>query len=80
MRKVLVEASTTYEVLIEKGLLAQAGEEIAKVISPCKTAIITDSHVAGLYEKTVRQSLERTGFMVCTFAFEAGRNPSISVH
>lgn len=72
MRKILVEASTTYEVLIEKGLLAGAGAEIAKVLSPCKAAIITDSHVAGLYEKTMRQSLEDAGFTVCTFIFEAG--------
>lgn len=72
MRSVTVKTSATYEVLIGSGLLQKAGEEVKKVISPCKAAIVTDSTVVHLYEETVRQSLAEAGFSVCTFVFPAG--------
>lgn len=72
MRSVTVKTSETYEVLIGSGLLQKAGEEVKKVISPCKAAIVTDSTVVHLYEETVRQSLTEAGFSVCTFVFPAG--------
>lgn len=72
MRSVRVKTSATYEVLIGSGLLQKAGEEVKKVISPCKAAIVTDSTVVHLYEETVRKSLAEAGFSVCTFVFPAG--------
>lgn len=72
MRSVTVKTSATYEVLIGSGLLQKAGEEVKKVISPCKAAIVTDSTVVHLYEETVRKSLTEVGFSVCTFVFPAG--------
>ena len=72
MRSVTVKTSETYEVLIGSGLLQKAGEEVKKVISPCKAAIVTDSTVVHLYEETVRKSLTEAGFSVCTFVFPAG--------
>ncbi len=72
MRKITVEASTSYPVLIGEDLLKYAGREIGQYIHPCKAAIITDDIVAPLYEKTVRISLEEAGFSVCSFAFAAG--------
>lgn len=72
MRSVTVKTSATYEVLIGSGLLQKAGEEVKKVISPCKAAIVTDSTVVHLYEETVRKSLAKAGFSVCTFVFPAG--------
>lgn len=72
MRSVTVKTSATYEVLIGSGLLQNAGEEVKKVISPCKAAIVTDSTVVHLYEETVRKSLTEAGFSVCTFVFPAG--------
>lgn len=72
MRSVTVKTSETYEVLIGSGLLQKAGEEVKKVISPCKAAIVTDSTVVDLYEETVRKSLTEAGFSVCTFVFPAG--------
>lgn len=72
MRSVTVKTSATYEVLIGSGLLQKAGEEVKKVISPCKAAIVTDSTVVHLYEETVRKSLTEAGFSVCTFVFPAG--------
>lgn len=72
MRSVTVKTSETYEVLIGSGLLQKAGEEVKKVISPCKAAIVTDSTVVHLYEETVHKSLAKAGFSVCTFVFPAG--------
>lgn len=72
MRKVIVRASTEYAILIGRGLLAQAGEEIAKRIRPCKAAVITDTTVEKLYAEQVEKSLAEAGFSICRFAFPAG--------
>lgn len=72
MRTVKVSASTEYNILIGKGLLAQAGSEIAKRIAPCSAAVITDDTVHALYAETVIHSLEEAGFSVCKFVFPAG--------
>lgn len=71
-RKVIVEASTEYAVLIGHGLLAQAGAEIAKRIRPCRAAVIADETVAGLYAAQVEESLRGAGFSPCRFTFPAG--------
>lgn len=71
-RKVIVEASTEYAVLIGRGLLAQAGAEIAKRIRPCRAAVIADKTVAGLYAAQVEASLREAGFSPCCFTFPAG--------
>ena len=72
MRRITVEVSTQYDILIQRGLLQRAGGEIARVTKLCKVAIITDSQVAPLYEGQLSQSLEDAGFTVCTFVFPAG--------
>ena len=72
MRKVIVRASTEYAILIGRGLLAQAGTEIAKRIRPCKAAVITDTTVEKLYAEQVEKSLAEAGFSICRFAFPAG--------
>ena len=48
MQTVTVNASTRYEVLIEKGLLSRTGELTANVFAPSRStaAIITDDTVA----------------------------------
>ena len=72
MRKVVVSASTEYDILIGRGLLAQAGEEIAKRIRPCKAAVITDTTVEKLYAEQVEKSLAAAGFTTCRFSYPAG--------
>lgn len=74
MRKVIVSASTEYAILIGRGLLKQAGAEIAKRIRPCKAAIITDTTVEKLYAEQVENSLAEAGFTTCRFAFPAGES------
>lgn len=79
MREVIVQVSTEYAVLIGRGLLEQAGAEIAKRIRPCKAAVITDSTVAELYAEKVEKSLQKAGFSCCRFVFPAGEG-SKNIH
>ena len=72
MRKVTVNASRIYDVIIEKGILDRAGEESAKVIKPCAAAILTDTNVAPLYAERLEKSLAAAGFSTVRFTIEAG--------
>lgn len=72
MKTVKVCTSTEYDILIGKGLLSQVGEEVAKRVSPCKAAIITDNKVDTLFSQTVSHSLEEAGFSACKFVFPQG--------
>ena len=72
MKKVTVEASLTYDVLIEKGILDRTGELCAVVSSPSRALILTDSNVAPLYLDRVRASLTSAGFSALEFVIPAG--------
>lgn len=72
MKKVIVEASVVYAILIGRGLLAEAGTEIAKRIAPCKAAIVTDSTVEKLYGAKAEDALQKAGFCTCRFSCPAG--------
>ena len=72
MRTVTVNASKKYDVFIEKGLVSKSGEIIKNLASSRKAAVITDNTVAGLYLKTVVDSMKENGFEVHTFSFPAG--------
>ena len=62
-----------YDILIERGLLAQAGERIRAVLSRAsKLAVVTDSNVGPLYGKTVLDSLTAAGFEPRLFTVPAG--------
>ena len=69
-----------YDILIGRGLLAQAGERVRPVLPRArKLAVVTDSQVGPLYSKTVLDSLEASGFEVRLFPVPAGeesKNPS----
>ena len=72
MKKITVCASREYDILVGAGLLSRVGEEIVSRIPVCKAVIVTDSQVAPLYGKVLRESLEASGFEVDTFVFGAG--------
>ena len=72
MERVHISASGAYDVLIGPGLLARAGEEIAKVIAPCRAAVITDDTVERLYGKAAVDSLQRAGFDALLWSFPHG--------
>ena len=62
-----------YDILIERGLLARAGERIRAVLSKAsKLAVVTDSNVEPLYGETVLNSLAAAGFEARLFTVPAG--------
>ena len=72
MKKVTVNASKTYDIVIEKGILARAGELCRAVVGACKVALISDSNVAPLYADKLEASLVESGFSVYRFVIRAG--------
>lgn len=72
MRKITVNASKTYDVVIDKGLLECVGELAKSVGLGGKACIISDSNVAPLYIEKVKSSLVKEGFWVCEYVFPAG--------
>ena len=72
MKTIHVSASKEYDVLIGTGLLARAGEEIRKISSAKKVAIVSDDTVWCHYGETVERSLAESGFTVVRFIFPAG--------
>ena len=52
----------TYPVHIERGLLHRLGPMLLDALGPCAVMIVTDDHVAPLYLKQLRDSLEEAGF------------------
>lgn len=68
-----------YDILIERGLLSQAGERVRAVLPKAqKLAVVTDSNVSPLYGGLVLDSLTAAGFDCRLFPVPAGeesKNP-----
>lgn len=64
MRAIRVEASRSYEVRIERGLLDRAGEALRGVTRAEKALLVAGEHVGPLYAERVARSLEAAGFAV----------------
>lgn len=72
MRKITVNASKKYDVVIKQGALDLVGEYANSVGLCGKACIISDSNVAPIYMDKVQCSLEEKGFEVCRYIFPAG--------
>ena len=72
IKKITVNASKSYDILIGKGLLASASDIFKERFSGKKIAIITDDKVDNLYGEKVLNSLKEKGFAVSKFAFPNG--------
>ena len=72
MSKIIVRGENGYDILIERGLLENAGENIRKITKANKALVITDTNVAKLYGDRVKKSLEENGFETSLFSFPAG--------
>lgn len=72
MKKITVNAHTSYEILIDSGLLNKCGELISKVEKSKKCAIITDDIVDRLYGQQAVNSLNNSGFTVSKFVIPNG--------
>jgi len=74
MKKVTVNASRVYDIIIDKGILDHAGALAAKVKKPCRAAILTDSNVAPLYLARLEKSLEDAGYETVSYTIPAGES------
>lgn len=74
MKKVMVSASATYDVLIGSNLLIQAGAYAAKIRPGCTAAIISDTNVWLQYGDSLKKSLAEQGILSIDFVFPAGES------
>lgn len=74
MKKLTVNASRQYDILIEGGLLNSIGQIIYSYFQPCRVAVITDDKVSGLYLQRVLSSLNGKGFNCFPIEFKNGEN------
>jgi 3-dehydroquinate synthase len=65
-------AERSYDVVVENGILARAGEALSAVGFRGKLAVISDETVAGLHGKTLMDSLEAAGFQATLHLLPAG--------
>lgn len=72
MATINVNASRSYAVKIEEGLLGRVGEECAAVLGGKNILLLTDTTVAALYLDTAKASLEAAGFAVTTYTVIPG--------
>lgn len=72
MRRITVDASTKYDVLIGNGLIDNVGELSRESIGVCNAVVITDSNVDKLYSDRVLTSLKNSGYVVDKYVFNAG--------
>ena len=72
MQKITVHTGRPYEILIDDGLLEQAGDLVRRVSGAKRICLISDSNVYPLYGNRVVQALESADFQVCTLVFDAG--------
>lgn len=79
MEKVTVNASTKYDILLDKGILDKSGELITQVIKKGKALVITDDNVDGFYGERMMKSMSDAGIDAKKFVFphgEASKNHS----
>lgn len=62
MKTISVQTGRPYEIYIQKGLLAGAGQLVKKLFEGRRIAVISDSRVAPLYLKPLLNSLAEAGF------------------
>lgn len=72
MKRITVNTSDRYDVIIEKGILKNCADYIKAVTNAEKFAVITDDIVAPLYFDTVENSLTNAGVKVCRFVIPHG--------
>ncbi len=72
MKKIHIQTSNPYEVLIERGSINKCGEYISEITKSKKTVVITDNIVGNLYADIVMKSLKDNGFDCSLFTFPNG--------
>lgn len=71
-RVIHIEVSQPYDVTVQCGSLARAGEIMQSITDCAKLCVVTDSHVGPLHLPTLEASLRTAGFDVITCTLPAG--------
>ena len=74
MKRITVNVSKKYDVLIGNGILADADLLIKEVTKTRKVALITDDIVEKLFCKSLQSDLQNRGFEVDKFVFKNGES------
>ena len=72
MKKITIDASVKYDILIEKGLIDRVGELSLPVTGTVRAAVVSDDTVFSLYGERVIASLELPPLW-----FPTGRSPKV---
>lgn len=72
MTKLTVKTDPQYDIIIDRGIMADSGEMIKSVLGRRKIALITDSTVDRLYGQKVMDSLKAAGLDAVKIVFPAG--------
>lgn len=72
MEKISINGSTSYDVIIERGILDRVGVLVRDEFAGEKALIVTDSNVAALYLNTVVDSLQAAGYEPFDFILKPG--------
>ncbi len=73
MKTITVNASSSYDIIIGKDLLCNAGKYCRQALGkPCRLLILTDDNVAPLYLDIVKTSLRASGFDTIEFIIKNG--------
>ena len=72
MDRITVNGSTSYDVIIESGILDRVGELLRDEIGGERALIVADSNVAALYLNTVADSLKEAGYEISSLALAPG--------
>lgn len=72
MKTVRINASSSYDVIIGKGLLGNIGRYVLDTVGKARLCIVTDDNVDALYSETAIASLSSAGFEVEKFVIAHG--------
>ena len=72
MERININGSTSYDVIIESGVLNRLGTLLSAEIGTGKALVVSDSNVAALYLDNVSNSLSDAGFEVSQLVLSSG--------
>ena len=72
MEKITINGSTSYDVLIEPGILNRLGALLHDRIGSGKALVVCDSNVSALYLDNVSKSLSNAGYEICNLILSPG--------
>ncbi len=72
MQKITVKGERGYDILLESGIIKEAGRYIKNISKATRAIVISDSNVFPIYADAVLASLRRNGFEASSFVFPAG--------